>query len=93
MTNFDSTRRGFLAAASIFSTTALLGLPAFAQNYPSKKIDYVVPYNAGGMSDNISRLIGEKLAAATGQQVINDYKPGAGGAIGANYFMSTPADG
>jgi tripartite-type tricarboxylate transporter receptor subunit TctC len=45
------------------------------------------------MSDNISRLLGEKLTALTGQQVINDYKPGAGGAIGANYFMGTPADG
>ncbi len=93
MTSIETTRRGFLAAASALSTTALFGLPAFAQGYPSKKIDYVVPYNAGGMSDNISRLIGEKLAATTGQQVINDYKPGAGGAIGANYFMSTPADG
>lgn len=47
----------------------------------------------GAVSDNISRLLGEKLTALTGQQVINDYKPGAGGAIGANYFMGTPADG
>ncbi|HEY0120284.1 MAG TPA: tripartite tricarboxylate transporter substrate binding protein [Rhizobium sp.] len=87
------TRRGFLSASALISASALLGNKAFAADYPSKKIDYIIPYNAGGMSDNISRLLGEKLMAATGQQVINDYKPGAGGAIGANYFMGTPADG
>ncbi|AYD04345.1 tripartite tricarboxylate transporter substrate binding protein [Neorhizobium sp. NCHU2750] len=90
---FNMTRRGFLSAASLLSATALSGLPAFGQDYPSKKIDYIVPYNAGGMSDNISRLLGEKFTALTGQQMINDYRPGAGGAIGANYFMTTPADG
>lgn len=90
---FIITRRGLLSAASLLSATALAGMPARAQDYPTKKIDYVVPYNAGGMSDNISRLLGEKLGALTGQQVINDYKPGAGGAIGANYYMSLPADG
>jgi tripartite-type tricarboxylate transporter receptor subunit TctC len=72
----------------------LAGPSAFAQQpYPSKQINYIIPYNAGGMSDNISRLLGQKLTELTGQQVINDYKPGAGGAIGANYFMQTPADG
>jgi tripartite-type tricarboxylate transporter receptor subunit TctC len=90
---FDLTRRGFLSASALISASAVLGRPAFAADYPSKKIDYIIPYNAGGMSDNISRLLGEKLTALTGQQVINDYKPGAGGAIGANYFMGTPADG
>jgi tripartite-type tricarboxylate transporter receptor subunit TctC len=90
---FNPTRRGFLSAASLLSASALFGLPALAEEFPTKKIDYIVPYNAGGMSDNISRLLGEKLTALTGQQVINDYKPGAGGAIGANYFMTTPADG
>jgi tripartite-type tricarboxylate transporter receptor subunit TctC len=87
------TRRTFLAASAAISAAAFAGRPAVAQAYPSKKIDYIIPYNAGGMSDNISRLLGEKLTALTGQQVINDYRPGAGGAIGANYFMTTPADG
>jgi tripartite-type tricarboxylate transporter receptor subunit TctC len=86
-------RRNFLAASAAFSGAALMGRTAFAQSYPSKKIDYIIPYNAGGMSDNISRLLGQKLTALSGQQVINDYKPGAGGAIGANYFIKTPADG
>ena len=90
---FQLTRRAFLAASAGASALALAGGSALAQAYPSKQIDYVIPYNAGGMSDNISRLLGQKLTELTGQQVINDYKPGAGGAIGANYFMKTPADG
>ncbi|MCX8995541.1 tripartite tricarboxylate transporter substrate binding protein [Rhizobiaceae bacterium BDR2-2] len=83
------TRRAVLAAAAVMAA----GLPAQAQDFPSRQIDYIIPYNAGGLSDNISRLLGEKLTALTGQQVINDYKPGAGGAIGANFFVRTPADG
>ena len=90
---FNLTRRTFLAATALVSGSALAGRSAFADAFPSRKIDYIIPYNAGGMSDNLSRLIGERLTTATGQQVINDYKPGAGGAIGANYFMGTPADG
>ncbi|NGO66357.1 tripartite tricarboxylate transporter substrate binding protein [Rhizobium daejeonense] len=91
---FSLTRRTFLAATALVSASALGGRSAFADDtFPSRKIDYIIPYNAGGMSDNLSRLIGERLTAATGQQVINDYKPGAGGAIGANYFIGTPADG
>lgn len=90
---YNFTRRTFLSATALLSASAALNRPAMAQAYPSKKIDYIIPYNAGGMSDNISRLLGEKLTALTGQQVINDYRPGAGGAIGANYFMTTPADG
>lgn len=84
-------RRGFLAGS--VGVAAMVGLPAFAQDYPSKDITYIVPYTPGGMSDNISRLIGQKLTEKTGQQVINEYKPGAGGAIGANFYTKTPDDG
>ena len=84
-------RRGFLAGT--VGAAALLGLPAFAQEFPAKAFTYIVPYTPGGMSDNISRLIGQKLTEKTGQQVVNDYKPGAGGAIGANFYTKTPDDG
>lgn len=87
------TRRAFLATTAAASGMMLVGRDAFADTYPSKQISYLIPYNAGGMSDNISRLIGQKLTEVTGQPVINDYKPGAGGAIGANFFIRTPADG
>lgn len=42
------TRRGFLSATTLLSASSLLGGRAFAQDYPSKQISYIVPHNAGG---------------------------------------------
>lgn len=66
---------------------------AFAQTYPARPIRLIVPFTPGGGNDTIARLIGQKLAAATGQQVIIDNRPGAGGAIGAEAAARSPADG
>lgn len=88
------TRRTLLAGAGSLGLAGALGLrPALAQSFPEKDFTYVIPYTPGGMSDNISRIMGERLAAATGKKVINDYKAGAGGAIGANYYMGLKPDG
>ncbi|WP_293868200.1 tripartite tricarboxylate transporter substrate binding protein [uncultured Alsobacter sp.] len=88
------TRRTLLAGAGSLGLAGVLGLrPALAQAFPEKDFTYVIPYTPGGMSDNISRIMGERLAAATGKKVINDYKAGAGGAIGANYYMGLKPDG
>lgn len=72
---------------------ALWPAAAFAQAYPSKPIRFIVPFTPGGGNDTIARLIGQKLTAATGQQVIIDNRPGAGGAIGAEAAAKSPADG
>ncbi|MEK6592990.1 MAG: tripartite tricarboxylate transporter substrate binding protein [Pseudomonadota bacterium] len=64
-----------------------------AQNYPAKSIRFIVPFPPGGGNDTIARLIGQKLTAATGQQVLVDNRPGAGGAIGAEAAAKSPADG
>ena len=72
---------------------ALWPAAAFAQTYPSKPIRFIVPFTPGGGNDTIARLIGQKLTAATGQQVIIDNRPGAGGAIGAEAAAKSAADG
>ncbi len=72
---------------------ALLPAAAYAQTYPAKPIRFIVPFTPGGGNDTIARLIGQKLAAATGQQVLIDNRPGAGGAIGAEAAAKSPADG
>ena len=69
------------------------GSPALAQTYPAKPIRFIVPFTPGGGNDTIARLIGQKLTAAIGQQVIIDNRPGAGGAIGAEAAARSPADG
>ncbi len=72
---------------------ALWPAAAFAQPYPAKPIRFIVPFTPGGGNDTIARLIGQKLAAATGQQVLIDNRPGAGGAIGAEAAAKSAADG
>jgi tripartite-type tricarboxylate transporter receptor subunit TctC len=56
---------------------------AVAQGYPSKPIRLVVPFPPGGSSDLVARTYAARLGELLGQQVIVDYKGGAGGSIGA----------
>jgi len=87
-------RRSLLAAAGGgLAAAALTPGPARAQAFPDRDLTYVVPYSPGGMSDNISRIMADKFAARTGRKLINEYKVGAGGAIGANYYVRLRPDG
>ena len=61
--------------------------------YPNKIIRLVVPYSAGGTGDQIGRLVGDKLGELLGQRVLIDNKGGAGGNIGAEATVRSPADG
>jgi len=72
---------------------ALWPVAVFAQSYPVKPIRFIVPFPPGGGNDTLARLIGQKLTAATGQQVIIDNRPGAGGAIGAEVAAKSAPDG
>jgi len=66
---------------------------AAAQNYPDKPIRLIVPFAPGGNTDVQARLIGNKLTAALGQQVIVDNRPGAGGTIGVDMAAKSTPDG
>src|SRR5688500_488527 len=66
---------------------------AAAQSFPTKPIRVIVPSPPGDGSDVVARLVGEKLAAAWGQQVLVDNRPGAGGRIGTEVAAKAPADG
>src|ERR1700716_1604308 len=55
---------------------------AFAQTFPTKPVRLIVPFPAGGGSDVIGRIVGQKLGDRIGQQVVVDNRAGAGGAIG-----------
>lgn len=77
-------------------TAALLAtaLPeAVAQSYPSKPIRVVVPFAAGGGSDNVARAVMPALSEALKVPVVIDNRPGAGGAVGAEIVATSPPDG
>lgn len=73
------------------SGTALAQGPA--ANYPDKPIHIIVPYPAGGASDILARLIGQRLNTAWGQPVIVENKPGASANIGSSFVAKAPPDG
>ena len=61
--------------------------------YPDKPIKLVIGFPAGGPLDQHARLVTERLQSILGQPVIVDYKPGAGGSVGAESVAKSPADG
>jgi tripartite-type tricarboxylate transporter receptor subunit TctC len=77
-----------LAAASFAFTAA-----ACAQDYPRRPITLVSPFPAGSGSDLAARAVVPGLSEALGQQVIVENRPGAGGAIGAQYVARSKPDG
>ncbi len=81
-----------LAVASI-ALSAFVAAPASAQDFPSRVIRIVVAFPAGGPTDMVARLIADKLKASLGQNVIIENKPGANGAIGADYVAKGEPDG
>ncbi len=84
-----------LAAAGALAAGLAAGLlcrPALAA-WPEKPIRIIIGFPAGGPLDQHARLLSERLTQALGQQVLIDYKAGAGGTVGAQLVASSPADG
>src|SRR6267142_1329486 len=79
--------------SKLFLIAFLLPLTVFAQTYPSKPVRLLVPFAAGGTTDVIARLIGQKLGEALGQQFVIDNRPGANGNLGTEIAVKSPADG
>ena len=78
-----------LPAGLAFSSAALAQQPP----YPTKPIRLILPFAAGGGADNNARIIAEPLGQRLGQPIIIDYKPGAGGTLGANIVANAAPDG
>ena len=71
----------------------LLATPASAQNYPARLIEIVVPFAAGGGTDLIARVLGERLSESLRQRVVVISRPGASTNIGTAAVVNAPADG
>ena len=66
---------------------------AHAEDFPARPVHVIVPFAPGGGVDIIARLMAPKLAEAWGQAVVVENKPGAVGAVAAEYVLHQPADG
>ncbi|HET9903501.1 MAG TPA: tripartite tricarboxylate transporter substrate-binding protein, partial [Xanthobacteraceae bacterium] len=87
-------RREFLAAAAATSGFVItLGRPAHGAEWPTKPINLVIMYAAGGGTDTVMRIIGQEMAKANGWTIEPINKPGAVGGIATNFVLKQPADG
>jgi tripartite-type tricarboxylate transporter receptor subunit TctC len=84
---------GLALALAGFAGSAALPQQAAAQAYPTKSINLIVPFGAGGGTDVVARTIAEDLSKALGQSLIVEARPGANGAIGSGVVAKAPADG
>ncbi len=85
-----------MPAAFIIIAALMFAMPAFGaetQAYPQKPIRLVLPVPPGGGSDIIVRIVAQRLAAALGQQLVIDYRGGAGGNIAAEIVAKAAPDG
>ncbi|MCX7315149.1 MAG: tripartite tricarboxylate transporter substrate binding protein [Alphaproteobacteria bacterium] len=86
----------FLVKSAVTLLTAgavLNGAPALAQDYPTRDITFVVPYNPGGATDPISRQFSSQLEKVLHVGVNVENKPGGSGTIGAGQIMRSKPDG
>ena len=75
------------------SCLCIVSAAGHAQTFPAKTIRILVPFAPGGANDIIARVVSQRLAEPLGQQVIVDNRGGAGGALGAEQVVRSPADG
>lgn len=84
-------KKAFYVAAVI--ATALGSGAAMTADYPSKSVDYVIPFGPGGESDVTARLQQPYFKDKFGQDLVVSYKPGGGGAVGWSQLNGMGGDG
>jgi tripartite-type tricarboxylate transporter receptor subunit TctC len=82
-----------MKAAALFLLLACAAFHAPAQQYPDRPLRFIIPFTPGGISDTLSRLTAEHLTRALGQQVVLDFRPGAGGKVGLEIAAKAANDG
>jgi tripartite-type tricarboxylate transporter receptor subunit TctC len=80
-----------LVAAALVGLAGVSG--AVAQTYPTRPITMIIPFAAGGPTDVLGRMVGQKMSEALGQQVIIENVGGAGGMTGGLRVAAAQADG
>lgn len=84
-----------LAALSALSLSALVpsGEARAQDSWPERPVTLVVPFNAGGTSDILARIVAQQLSGELGQNVVVENQPGAGGSVGTAAVARAEPDG
>jgi len=85
----------FSSLINVFFATLSLcfAIQASAQNFPNHPIRYIVPFPAGGATDNVARPVAAEISKSAGWNVVIENKPGAGANIGADFVAKSTPDG
>src|SRR5690606_7453402 len=78
---------------ALLAGVALAVAPAAAQTYPEQPIRLIIPFTPGGGTDNLSRLVGNKLAEKNRWSIVMENKAGASGTIGIGEAVKAKPDG
>lgn len=83
-----------LSLSAMALTIATIAVPAAAQNWkPVRPINLIVPWAAGGSTDQVTRLTAAEMEKALGQTIVIINQPGASGSIGTKSALDAPKDG
>ena len=88
-----SARTVFRIAAVVVAAAFCIPAAAYAQAYPSKPLRLILRAPPGGADDIQARLLAAQLTPVLGQQVVIDYRPGAGGLVAWEFMAKAPPDG
>jgi tripartite-type tricarboxylate transporter receptor subunit TctC len=84
---------GLPATLALAAFIALVSGALAAEPYPDRPVTLIVPYAAGGSSDVLARLIGERMSKSLGQQIVVDNRAGAGSRLGIEIAAKSAPDG
>jgi tripartite-type tricarboxylate transporter receptor subunit TctC len=85
--------RSTAAIIGALCTLSFAHTAAQSAEYPSRTVNMIVPFAAGGPTDNVARSLGEAMRAPLGETVVIENKGGAGGSIGTSQVARAKPDG
>ena len=86
-------RRTSAVVAVLLLSLAALPVHAAESKYPNRPIRFIVPFAAGGPSDILARMVGQKLSESLGQTLVVDNRGAVGGVLGFELGAKAVPDG
>jgi len=83
----------FRPLTTLFAAAALISSGSALADYPERPINMVVPFAAGGPTDNVARSLAEAMRAPLGETIVVENKGGAGGTLGTSQVARAKPDG